>query len=549
MPSEGPPRLEGPVLDKELEDFRAAHGNGWVTRAPVGKGSILVHLKEADWETYRRTFRTMRIYLGYLGDSPQMPTNVASCGILFMATFKNESDAPFVWDWEGKSRTFDMLLLMAHDLETAWYPSFNPVQFLDKRVDQEIKTLMWPRLEVAPGRTVEKLLLFKPREEPNRTVLGSHVAMVFMARPAPKNDMITEGTAVLFPFLNPKRAIPNSVVELKLAPGPVEEFVLPSMQPIRGRGGTWVTEGFVRFKDEGAVKAYFSKPGDVKDVPPDSVWKVQSYPTGYKVPKGLTLTNPKAPSVGKEPEGYHGWAPYSFREEEAAKATWLALPLKEKIAKATALLACEDPENRYEGITIVGNFANEGYLDIAVKVFQDPDPDVAKRARWAYGKIVGMTYEQHQQMLAAQEAERERIAAIARKEGRVVNVTIKDSVLQRTNLDLGDVGGGKTNVVIEGSVVTKSGFEGETKVKDSVVVGSTGKDGFQADTDAIVGKGPRDGETEEAYEERLAKYEKALKKALADGTITESEKKLLEALRKKFGISEEEHEMIFEMLR
>ena len=67
--------------------------------------------------------------------------------------------------------------------------------------------------------------------------------------------------------------------------------------------------------------------------------------------------------------------------------------------------------------------------------------------------------------------------------------------------------------------------------------------------DVRVGPGPKQCETEESYEVRLAKYEKALKKALADGTITEQEKKLLEALRKKFGISQDEHEMMLEMLK
>ena len=74
-----------------------------------------------------------------------------------------------------------------------------------------------------------------------------------------------------------------------------------------------------------------------------------------------------------------------------------------------------------------------------------------------------------------------------------------------------------------------------------------GRGGPWSNTDVKVG-GPKDGETEEAYEKRLAKYEKALKKAMADGVITDKEKRLLDTLRKKFGISEDEHEMILEML-
>jgi len=237
--------------------------------------------------------------------------------------------------------------------------------------------------------------------------------------------------------------------------------------------------------------------------------------------------------------------------------------LKKKMEVAARLIADEDPEERAMGLDNVGKYANEGYLDMLLPSFKDPDEFVASRARRAYAKIVGMTYENHQAMLAAKETERQRIVDIARKEGRVTNILIKDSVLQRTNI--GIVDGGEQNVKIEDSVVTKSNLDGKIEVKssvvtrtdmdgnatvtDSVVVRHQTEDGEKVVEDIRVGPGPTQVEPEEAYEIRLAKYEKALKKSLCDGKITDQEKKLLEALRKKFGISDDEHEMMLEMLK
>jgi hypothetical protein len=538
------------------------YDGGWVTKIPnggEGEGFVFVHLKEADWELTRRAFRTLGISLKNMGDDPGNPTNVTKAGFLAKVLFDNRSRKPFVRDWTGRDRAFDIFLSMCYDIEDFWMPRFEPEALLVKKVDEGIKELMWPKVEVEPGAMTEKLFLFRPNKEVkfDGRLHGFHVATAFITASHFFGYDLLE---VPFPFFNPHRELPNAVVDLRFAadPGTKEEgpFVLPPMTVVRTREGSWMTEGYVSFESPTSddqfcafVPTIRTTPGPPGEVPPGSLSNYRITQPGYKLPENLNASNPARPEGGDKPRQIENWVQYSYKEEKAAEAAWEATPLKDKIAKAEELMASSDPDDRAEGVAIVGKYANEAYLDLIIPVFEDENPTVAMWARRAYRDIVGMTYEQHMALLAAKEAERERIAAIARKEGRVTHITIKDSVLQRTSIDLGD--SGETHVQIKDSVVTRSDIEGKDKadIKDSVVVGQKDVKG-KVDTDVKVGGGgPKEGETEEHYEERLAKYEKALKKALADGVITDKEKRLLEMLRKKFGISEDEHEMVLEMLK
>jgi hypothetical protein len=575
MSSQNDPYLYYPHLDQAIAQFRKDQGDvGWVTKVPNGEGFVFIHVKEADWETYRRAFRTLMLPMRALGDEPKYPTNVARAGILVKCTFENRSKEPFVRDWPGRDKAFDMVALFCQDLEKPWFPRFDPEKLLVKKVDEGIKRLMWPKLEVPPGGSVEKLFLLRPDEDFKETIHGHHLVAMFFVIPWEAGDGIAPGTLVAFPFYNPDREVPNATVELQVDPVAGETapagFVLPPMQIIREKKGLWITEGLARFgstlSDDRPlimVKAIRTKPGPPGDVLRQAVWKAQSFTPGYDLPTKVLFYNDRPPVGGQEPRALDDWVEYSFRDENTEKAAWEATPLKQKMEVAGKLLASSDPDDRYEGLGIIGKYANEGYLDMVLPLFDDPEEYVGRNARKAYAKIVGMTYEDHQAMLAAQVAERQRIVEIARREGRVTNILIKDSVLQRTNI--GIVDGGESNVKIEDSVVTKSNLDGKTEVKssvvtrtnmdgdteitDSVVVRHQTKDGEKVVEDVRVGPGPKPCEAEESYEVRLAKYEKALKKALADGTITEQEKKLLEALRKKFGISQDEHEMMLEMLK
>jgi hypothetical protein len=569
MPSQDKDYLNHPTLDLALVQFRQEHGGGWVTKIPYADGYIFIHLKEADWETYRRAFRVLKEPMRSLGDMPEMPTNVAMSGFLARVTFGNRTNERFARDWSGRDRAFDIMALFGQDLERPWLPRFSPDKLMVKKVDEEMMRLLWPSFEVAPWKDVERLLLFKPDKRFDRDgmVHGSHLVALFFTIPFIFDKGST--TQMPIPFFNPDRQVPNAQLELEVSTDESGEFIFPAMQTIKSRMGVWMTEGHFAFNGPSKkglgtmVTAIRTMPGAPGEMPAGSTLKLLSYPSGYRMPKKVTITNPRPPIGGAEPMEADGWVEYSFREEEAQQRAWEETPLKKKMEVAAKLIVSSDPDERSEGLGYVGKYANEGYLDMVLPSFNDPDPYVVKSARKAYSGLVGMSYEQHQAVLAAEVAERERIVAIARKEGRVTNILIKDSVLQRTNI--GIVDGGEHNVKIEDSVVTKSNLDGKTEVKssvvtrttmdgdtevtDSVVVRHQTKDGEKVVEDVRVGPGPKEGEAEEAYEVRLAKYEKALKRALADGTITEQEKKLLEALRKKFGISQDEHEMMLEMMR
>jgi len=640
----GVPFLYRPHLDPSLAQFRVMMDGGWVTKVPNGEGFVFIHLKEADWETTRRVFRTLKTDLRYIGDDSNSPTDVAKAGFLAKVTFDNRSQGTFSRDWKGRDRAFELFLSMCHDLEDFWLPRFEPEKLLHEDVDQEIKDLMGPEVEVDPGKVMEKLFLFKPKSRPKERVHGFHVAMVFMTVPYSFKEKDEEGTGtfdVPFPFINPHREMPNAVVDLSFSsdhnPNDAGPFILPPMTMIRTKDNAWMTEGYVRFENptsENQFHAYVpairTKPGPPGEVPVGSLTNFRIRLPGYPLPSDLMASNSQPPVGGGPPRSVDKWVVYSFREEKAqaaweaspladkmkvaadliasevqeermkgihyvrkyanetyldmlealfgdenpeisrssretyesivgmtvegykaklaAEAAWRALPLEDKMKVAFEHLRSEDREEVLKGLSIVGRDGNEAYLDLLLPFIDHKDQGFSQRAHWAYKNIVGMAYQDHQAKLAVEEEERQRIIKIARKHGRITNILIKDSVLQRTSIDLGD--SGETHVHIQDSVVTRSDIEGKdgTKVKDSVVVGQKLKDGTKLDTDVKVG-GPKEGETEDAYEVRLAKYEKALKKAMTDGVITDKEKRLLDMLRRKFGISEDEHEMILEMMK
>lgn len=128
-------------------------------------------------------------------------------------------------------------------------------------------------------------------------------------------------------------------------------------------------------------------------------------------------------------------------------------------------------------------------------------------------------------------------------------VDIKDSVLQRTNLNIGDGTSSKVHVRqdgdyipskvdINGSVVSHSdvGSGTQTTVVDSVVVG-------KRDPDKV------DGAARCLGDPNLETYRKALERAMADGKITESEDKLLRTLRNSLGITVPQHEQLLEEIK
>jgi hypothetical protein len=128
-------------------------------------------------------------------------------------------------------------------------------------------------------------------------------------------------------------------------------------------------------------------------------------------------------------------------------------------------------------------------------------------------------------------------------------VEIKDSVLQRTNINIdgkppsdvhirSDGNYVPTKTTIENSVITKSdvGKEGPVEVKDSVIVGK-GSGGDVGGAAKCLG------------DPNLETYRHALERAMADGVVVESEEKMLRALRTSLGITITQHEKLLDDIK
>lgn len=128
-------------------------------------------------------------------------------------------------------------------------------------------------------------------------------------------------------------------------------------------------------------------------------------------------------------------------------------------------------------------------------------------------------------------------------------VEIKDSVLQRTNINVDgkppsdvhirtDGNYVPTKTTIENSVITKSdiGKEGPVEVKDSVIVGKGGGEGVGGAAKCLGNS-------------NLEAYRRALERAMLDGVIVESEERLLRSLRSSLGVTVEQHEQLLEDIK
>gem|GEM_PF-6662134 len=128
-------------------------------------------------------------------------------------------------------------------------------------------------------------------------------------------------------------------------------------------------------------------------------------------------------------------------------------------------------------------------------------------------------------------------------------VDIKDSVLQRTNLNIDGGPSSKVHVRQDGdyipskveikdSVVSHSGLGsgGETKVEDSVVVG-------KREPEKV------DGAAKCLGDPNLETYRRSLERAMADGKIVETEERMLRTLRNSLGITIGQHDQLLEEIK
>ena len=534
--------IDRPWYDEDLRGFRQGFGGGWVTKVPHGGGMLYVNLMEAGRADYIRWLNAKRAGLYSLADDAGHPANVAKSGLLMRATFVNLSEKEFSLEWTKLERCYGLSLSMCQDLELLWTPVKEKTWSGD--VKDEDNIYFETDITVRPGARKETYLIFRPVRNfafENEVVHGLHIALGVMTVHydfGPGFLSTVKGPLpVPFPFFNPDANVPNARAELEFTMKGNGFIVMPPLQSVRppkahSSEPSFITTGLTRIdlpKDGEArfsVEAYCAQPG-TPQLEAGSLTQFRQAASGFRFPKGFKVTNPASTSAGAPATVMAGWEQYSYKEERAAREAWDALPTEKKIDHALALTCQADPEKRFEGIRIMARLGDARALPHLLKMFDDAEVEVARAARNAYRNIRGMSYEDEQRNIAEQKAFEDHIADIARREGRVTYITIRDSILSRTSINVAE--GGEHHVRIDDSVVHRSGLgqkEGD---------GSGNHGGYS---------GPP---SPDDYQERLALYEKALKAALKDGKITPEELRLLETLRKKYGISEDEHEMLLNM--
>jgi hypothetical protein len=129
------------------------------------------------------------------------------------------------------------------------------------------------------------------------------------------------------------------------------------------------------------------------------------------------------------------------------------------------------------------------------------------------------------------------------------HVDIKDSVIQRSNLNLGGNPPSNVHIRNDGDYVPT-----QTEIKNSVVMHSDIGDGSNTNVDGsvVIGKGDKDhvdGAAKCLGNPNLETYRRSLAKAMADGNIAESEDKMLRVLRNSLGITILEHDHLLEEIK
>jgi hypothetical protein len=534
--------IEHPTFDDDLRGFRQGFGGGWVTKVPHGSGMLYVHFREAGRADYINWLSAKRAGLYSIADDDAQPANIVKEGLLARVTLVNLSDKEYALPWTNAERSHALSLAMCQDLEHLWTPM--QAHYTWDPLTPEQQVYFDSNIVVAPGGRKEVFLVFRPMTDIKEEVMyGMHIAMAFMTVSHDFGEgfmsTVKGPVPVPFPFFNPDAEVPNARVELEFqVPAGGGSVVMPPLQMVRQASApadapSFVTAGLVRAeippKGEGRfrVEALCSAPATAAFAS-NTLTVFRPVASGYRYPKGMKVTNPAASSIGTVVPSVKGWQSYTYRKETAAQEAWFALPAEKKMEHALRLTSSGDIGKRIEGIRIMGKTGHESALPHLLKLFDDPDRDVGRAARHAYANIRGMSREDELRMVEESRAFEEHIADIARRQGRVTYVNIRDSILTRTQMNINE--GGETHVNIQDSIVQRSGIGGEKEC--------------QGEKGGYTGPPPP-----EDYQERLALYEKALKAALKDGKITPDEKRLLDTLRKKYGLSEDEHEMLLNMCK
>lgn len=128
-------------------------------------------------------------------------------------------------------------------------------------------------------------------------------------------------------------------------------------------------------------------------------------------------------------------------------------------------------------------------------------------------------------------------------------VDIKDSVLQRTTLNVDGGPSSKVHVRQDGDYIPK-----KVDIKDSVVTHSDLGSGGETKVDGSVVIGKHDPEKVDGAakclgDSNLETYRRSLERAVADGRIVESEERMLRTLRTSLGITMAQHDQLIEEIR
>jgi hypothetical protein len=266
------------------------------------------------------------------------------------------------------------------------------------------------------------------------------------------------------------------------------------------------------------------EPGASSNVKAGCEWELYGSPHGYpgKLPYKISIKNPDPATGGRDPPGV---PPVVFEEPKEGESA--VVVAEEEMVDPVAcysqwLLTHEDPNYRRFSALRLGELGDERALEALVQAKKDPVLDVGLAVQSSFKRITGTSIDRWLKNEEQKRKERERFRQIALQDARVVNVSIRDSVLQRSTISLQE--GGDLSVDIKDSVVVRSD------------IGAT--------RETIP-----PGETRDAPGNGFKKYEAALAQALADGVITPAEERLLKHLRKRFGISEEEHDILLAIFK
>lgn len=317
----GTPYLHRPHLDPSLAQFRIMNGGGWATKVPngEGKGFVLVHIDEADRDTYKWALGTLGLDLSGLPADPAHPVDISRGGLLLRAVFDNRSKRGFRMDWSDGGREAGLMVSMCHDLESPWYPRFGP----------DAAEILTGEADVAPGKVQEALILLEPEERGRGEDDGGadgrdrvhffHMATAFLTVPYSfEMDIGGAMPEVPFPFFQPHREIPNAILDLRFSadydPKQRGRYILPPMQVVSIEGARWMTEGYVRLEAPVAqsslsffVPAIRTRPGPSEKVPVGRELGFDTCEPWYKLPSNLVVSAPKGPIGGGWPRRVDGW--------------------------------------------------------------------------------------------------------------------------------------------------------------------------------------------------------------------------------------------------